>query len=123
MARLTTKILGFIQLPGRCRSNRFLPKVAELGRDDLIVGNRCREQADVLGETVHKTNGFFSNGWIVVGEITPDQFGNEFRFGRRKALLPHFRSPTDILFERFVSFHDGPDCRSRDGGGTWCRTP
>ena len=86
--------------------------MSELGRDDLIVGNRRREQTDVLSETVHVNNSFFSNGWIVVGEITPDQFGDELRFGRRKALLAHFCSAAHVFFERFMGFHDGPDCRA-----------
>src|SRR5215472_19074293 len=71
-------------------SNGFSPKIGELGRDDLIVGNRSREQTDGLSKTVHMGNGLFSDGWIVVREITPDQFRDEFSFGRGKALFAHF---------------------------------
>ena len=86
--------------------------MSELSRDDLIIGNRRGEQADVLGKAVHVGNGFFSNGWIVVGEITPDQFGDQLRFRRRKSLPAHFCSPAHVFFERFMGFHDGPDCRA-----------
>src|ERR1700754_4272045 len=84
--------------------------MSELGGDNLIVRNRRGKQAYVLGETVHVGNGFFSDGRIVIRQVTPDQFGNELRFGWRKPLLTHFRGPAHILFEGFMSFHDGPDC-------------
>src|SRR4029077_15700557 len=84
--------------------------MCELGGDNLIVGNRRGKQADVLGETVHVGNSFFSNDWIVIRQVTPDQFGNELRFGWRKPLLAYFRGPAHILFESFMSFHDRSDC-------------
>ena len=62
--------------------------MSELGGDNLIVGNRRGKQTDVLSETVHVGNRFFSNGRIVIRQVTPDQFGNELRFGRRKRFLP-----------------------------------
>src|SRR5262249_11562709 len=90
----------------------FSPKMGELGRDDLIVRNRCREQTDGLSKTVHMGDGLLSDGWIVVREITPNQFRDKFRFGRGKALLAHFCGSAHVFFERLMGFHDGPDCRA-----------
>src|SRR5262245_10136986 len=54
-------------------------------------------------------NSLFSNGWIVVREITPDQFRDEFSFGRGKALLAHFCGSAHVFFERLMGFHDSPN--------------
>src|SRR5262249_18019754 len=78
----------------------------------LIVRNRCREQTNILSKTVHMGDGLFSDGWIVVREITPNQFRDKFRFGRGKALLAHFFGSAHVFFECPMSFHDGPDCRA-----------
>src|SRR5262244_413371 len=86
--------------------------MGELGRDDLIVRNRCREQTDGLSKTVHMGDGLFSNGWIVVREITPDQFRDEFSFGRGKALFAHFCRSAHVFFERLMGFHDGSNGRA-----------
>src|SRR4029077_11160331 len=90
--------------------------MSELACDDLIIGNGRRKQTDVLSETVHVGNSFFSNGWIVVGEVTPDQFGYELRFRRRKALVAYLGGAAYVFFERLVGFHDGSDCRASSVG-------
>ena len=65
----------------------FFPQMAELSRDHLVVGHRRREQSDVRSKAIHAGYFFLRDGRIVVGKIAPDQFGDEFRFRRRKAFL------------------------------------
>jgi hypothetical protein len=46
--------------------------MAELGRDDAVIGNGTRKQPDIVCETIHADNFGFRDNGVIVRKVPAD---------------------------------------------------
>src|SRR5262249_48390695 len=75
-------------------------------RDNLLVGNVAVKDADVARKLIHAGDELAGNFRVVIGEVTADQFGDQFGLERREQLPADLRGKRHVLFERRVCLAD-----------------
>ena len=75
----------------------LLPQRTELRSHDLAVGDLPREDTHVAREPIHAGHECLRDRWVVIWQVTADQFSDQRRFGWWEELAADLGGAGDVL--------------------------